>query len=81
MKCPVCNNDTFNEKDYQFEICKECFWEYDIFQLENPDYSGGANNHSLNEYKKIYNRLKKQNPKFSCKNLRDRELIIKLDKN
>ncbi len=79
MKCPVCGNETFPRKNYEFDICEECFWEYDPVQVENPDYSGGANCHSLNEYRKIYEGLKSRNPDFSCKNPNDRDLIVKLD--
>ncbi|MGN0426945.1 MAG: CPCC family cysteine-rich protein [Agathobacter sp.] len=80
MKCPVCGNETFSDMDYEYNICEECFWEYDVFQVDNPDYSGGANRHSLNEYRKIYQRLKVGNPHFSCKNDTDKELIIALDR-
>lgn len=79
MKCPVCGNETFPRKSFEYEICKECFWEYDPVQVEDPDYSGGANCHSLNEYQKIYEDLKSRNPAFSCKNPNDRDLIIKMD--
>ena len=79
MKCPVCGNDTFDEKDYEYDICPECFWEYDIVQVENPDFRGGANCHSLNEYLKIYKNLKERNPKFSCRNQADMELMVKSD--
>lgn len=79
MKCPVCGNDTFAEKDYEYEICEECFWEYDILQVKNPDLSGGANRHSLNEYKKIYYKLKSENPNFSCRNEADKKRIVELD--
>ena len=78
MKCPICNSESFDEKDYEYQICEECFWEYDIVQVEDPNYSGGANCYSLNEYKKIYETQKKKNPTFSCKNTTDRNLIIKL---
>ena len=81
MKCPICQNETFNEKDYEYDICKECFWEYDILQVKHPNYAGGANNYSLNEYKKLYEELKLRNPNFSCKNHNDRELITKLVNN
>lgn len=81
MKCPVCNNDTFDEKDYEWSICAECNWEYDSLQVEKPDYDGGANVHCLNDYRKIYKKLKKENPKFSCKNKDDRDLIIEIDHN
>ena len=79
MLCPVCGNDTFIDDDYEYEICKECFWEYDDVQVDNPDYEGGANRHSLNDYKKIYFSLKKSNPLFSCTNKEDRDLIIKIN--
>ena len=79
MKCPVCGNDTFDDKDYEFDICPECFWEYDILQVDEPDYKGGANCQSLNEYKKIYWKLKENNVQFSCRNESDRELMVKLD--
>lgn len=79
MKCPVCNNNTFPENDYEFKICDECFFEYDPIQVNNPDYSGGANKSSLNEYKKLYEKLKKEKTNFSCKNDEDKDLIIRLD--
>ncbi len=81
MICPICGNDTFDDTDYEFEICDECYWEYDVVQVDDPDFAGGANHHSLNEYKKIYNRLKAENPSFSCRNEADRKLIIELDYN
>ena len=79
MKCPVCGNETFDDHDYEYDICEECFWEYDLIQVNYPDCSGGANHHSLNEYRNIYRRLKEANPHFSCKNDTDKELIIALD--
>ena len=79
MKCPVCGNNTFSDTDYEYSICKECFWEYDVVQVDNPNYSGGANNHSLNEYRKIYQALLEDNPHFSCKNKADMKLIVALD--
>lgn len=81
MKCPVCGNDTFDDNDYEYDICEECFWEYDLIQVENPDFPGGANHHSLNEYRNIYQKLKEINPSFSCKKEKDKKLIIALDNN
>ena len=78
-KCPVCNNDTFDERNFDYEICKECFWEYDPIQIENPNYFGGANHLSLNEYKKLYEQLKKQYWDFSCKDGFYKNLILKLE--
>lgn len=79
-ECPVCNNYTLDEINYEYEICKECFWEYDPVQVENPDYFGGANYLSLNEYRTLYKELKTKNPNFSCKNLEDKNLMLKLSK-
>lgn len=79
MKCPVCGNNTFDDKDYEWEICSECFWEYDLIQVKDPTLSGGANRHSLYDYRKMYFRLKKENPRFSCKNKSYRELMVASD--
>jgi hypothetical protein len=78
MKCPVCDINTFNDYDYEHNICKECFWEYDPVQVDDPDFYVGANDLSLNEYKKVYNELKRQNSKFSCKNEKDLKLMLEL---
>lgn len=49
--CPVCGKTTFPERD-SFNICPICGWEDDDLQLKRPEYWGGANDMSLNEYKK-----------------------------
>lgn len=82
MKCPVCGNDTFDDNnDIDFDICPECYWEYDKIQVADPDMAGGANCHSLNGYRKIYLKLKAENPNFSCTNEADRKKIVALDHN
>ena len=80
MKCPVCDNDTFDNEDFEYSICPECYWEYDKLQVANPDSEGGANCHSLIGYREIYLRQKSINPLFSCRNKDDRDLMVKLDK-
>lgn len=62
--CPICEKYQFN--DY-FEICPICFWENDDVQNKQPDFSGGANNLSLNEYKKRWNKLTNIMPKLMDK--------------
>ena len=47
-----------------FDICPYCGWEDDDLQLNNPDYSGGANNLSLNEYQADYAAKIVKNPKY-----------------
>ena len=49
-KCRCCGNATIQEYD-EFEICSVCGWEDDDIQYADPDFSGGANELSLNEYK------------------------------
>jgi hypothetical protein len=34
-----------------FEICPLCGWEDDDIQNDDPDYAGGANKLSLNDYR------------------------------
>lgn len=49
--CPVCGKHEFEEEDF-FEVCPICGWEDDNIQRDDPDYEGGANNMSLNDYRK-----------------------------
>ncbi|CAF2067587.1 unnamed protein product [Rotaria magnacalcarata] len=53
VKCPVCDNYSFNSGDFpgSYLICEICGWEDDSVQYNNPDYKGGANELSLNEAK------------------------------
>lgn len=51
--CPVCHQYEFEIKDF-FEICPICGWEDDGIQRDDPDYAGGANRLSLNNYKKAW---------------------------
>ena len=81
MKCPVCGSNSFDDYDYEHSICKECFWEYDPVQVDNPDFSGGANELSLNEYRKVYEKLKSLNSKFTCKNEKDLKHMLELTTN
>lgn len=61
--CPICGKYEFAD-DGCFDICKYCGWEDDGLQLAYPDYSGGANELSLNEYKKQYQKKIKENPSY-----------------
>ena len=62
IKCPVCGRSTFSDHN-SHEICKYCGWE-------NEDYyeSGGANELSLEEYKKKYNSIIAYDPGYIWKN-------------
>jgi len=50
VKCPICGEYEF-ECVGDYDICNVCFWENDGIQYDDPDYSGGANRLSQNEYK------------------------------
>ena len=62
VKCACCGEYVFDE-DSLFEICPNCYWQQDTVQEDNPDYDGGANEMSLNEYRKEYF-AKKRNSKL-----------------
>jgi hypothetical protein len=49
-KCPVCGYYTLPARSI-FEDCPVCGWEDDPLQSKQPDYEGGANEMSLNQYK------------------------------
>ena len=53
LLCPVCGRHYFSKQN-SFEICPVCGWEDDRVQKEDPDYSGGANEMSLNEARQKY---------------------------
>ena len=48
--CPVCGMCVLE----RFEICDNCDWQNDLYQLEHPDRGGGANKISLNEARVAY---------------------------
>lgn len=49
-KCKVCGMGDVN---FIHDICMFCGWEDDGLQNEQPDYMGGTNHMSLNQYKKF----------------------------
>ena len=53
--CPVCGQMMLAE----FDICENCGWENDFVQLDNPDFSGGANQMSLKEAREAWARGEK----------------------
>ena len=50
-KCKVCG---MGDIKHSYDICPYCGWEDDDIQNEEPDYMGGANEMSLNQYKKFW---------------------------
>ncbi len=61
--CPICGKTKFFQNG-TYDICKICGWENDKTQNNDPDYAGGANNLSLNEYKKRYELMLIEKPGF-----------------
>ena len=50
--CPACGFLTLSEQPPgTYDICGVCGWEDDPVQYNDPDYRGGANGPSLNEWR------------------------------
>ena len=56
-KCKACGMGDIN---FIHDICMCCGWEDDGLQNEQPDYMGGANHMSLNQYKKFWKENKEE---------------------
>lgn len=56
FRCPCCGFYTLPGSG-NFDICPVCFWEDDPVQEDDPDFAGGANETSLNESRKNYERF------------------------
>lgn len=66
VSCPCCGSLTLDEKDH-FEICPVCFWEDNPIQSNDKEYTGGANEMSLNEARNNYNRYRAVSKDFTSK--------------
>lgn len=56
--CPCCGYLTLLESPPgTYAICSVCFWEDDAIQFEDPSYSGGANQISLQEARENFRRF------------------------
>jgi hypothetical protein len=63
--CECCGFPTL-PGDSIFEICPLCGWQDDPVQNEDPDYAGGANDMSLNDYRRKWDaEHKRRKPKQS----------------
>lgn len=58
---------TFKEPPGNYEICPICYWEDDIVQLKDPDFEGGANDVSLREAQKNYQKFEAIEERFAEK--------------
>ncbi len=60
LECPCCHEKTLTDGPGNYDICPNCGWEDDPIQRDDPDYTGGANEMSLNEAREIF-KLEKGN--------------------
>ncbi len=60
-KCKSCGKGNIEQ---EFDICEYCGWEDNNLQNEHPDYMGGANRMSLNQYKKFWEENKQEILKY-----------------
>lgn len=56
-KCKLC---TIGDIKHEHEVCAVCGWEDDEIQFTNPDFVGGGNYMSYNQYKKFWEENKKR---------------------
>lgn len=47
------------------DICNVCGWQDDDIQNDDPDFTGGANALSLNDYRKEFKKRRVQNPNYT----------------
>lgn len=65
-KCPICGRTEFPD-EASCDICIYCGWEDDVEQNDDPNLADGANKLCLNDYKKKYQEIIKNDPKFVWK--------------
>ena len=52
--CKCCNLGLIDREEDSHDVCYVCGWEDDGVQNDDPDFAGGANTLSLNEYRKDF---------------------------
>lgn len=78
--CPVCGEYVIH---FDYDICPICGWELDPVQMDDPDFWGGANNLSLNDFKNLFLELRKENRSYrweddpSIREKREKEIFAK----
>ncbi len=61
IMCPIC--DEYRMMHFG-NVCPICGWEHTPTGLIDPDFLGGANRLSLNDYKKWFEEKRKNNPHY-----------------
>ena len=67
-KCKLCG---LGDIEFPHDICNFCGWEDDSVQNDDPDYMGGANYMSLNQYRNFW----AQNKEEILKTLKDNPFV------
>jgi hypothetical protein len=63
--CPCCGYYTLDEEPPgTFQVCPVCYWEDDNTQFDDPTYSGGANENSLELARLNFLRCRASSPRF-----------------
>lgn len=63
--CPCCGFLTLSEPPPgTFEICPVCYWEDDDVQFNDPNYTGGANQDSLNQARQNFKKFGTSSMKY-----------------
>ncbi len=56
--CPCCGYLTLDEEPGgTYRLCAVCYWEDDQIQFRDHDYEGGANEPSLNQARKNFEKF------------------------
>lgn len=64
-RCQCCGYLTLEDPvNGSYEICSVCFWENDEVQNDDPSYAGGANEPSLMEARRNFERWGAVEPRF-----------------
>ena len=62
--CKCCNLALIDGEEDSHDICYVCGWEDDEVQNDDPDFAGGANTLSLNEYRRKFKEKRKINSNY-----------------
>lgn len=59
--CPICGE--YKMKHFG-NVCPVCGWEHTPTAFIDPDFLGGANQLTANDYKKLFKEIRKDNPEY-----------------
>ena len=76
LDCPACGLKSAFEEPESWEICNRCGWEDDPLQREQPDFSGGANEESLEQARTLWKEDPEGVQKAQALKLREVQKIV-----